>query len=309
MPRKDLLELATLSQQEIVDILDQAAPFKELFTRSVKKVPTLKGKSVLMLFYEPSTRTHSSFEVAAKRLSADVTNFDVAHSSVVKGESVRETVETLQAMRTDFIVVRHGRSGLPGMIARQTYASVVNAGDGSHAHPTQALLDAFTVKEVIPEMAGRKVLIVGDILHSRVARSTSMVFKRLGMRVGFLGPGSLVPKVGPEDVARFTDYDAAMAWKPDVVYLLRIQSERQDAQYFPSVREYHRVYGVTPERLRHLDGEGIYLMHPGPVNRGVELCDEAMDYRRSLINRQVENGIAVRMAVLYSLKPGTSDED
>jgi aspartate carbamoyltransferase catalytic subunit len=277
MPRKDLLELATLSQQEIVDILDQAAPFKELFTRSVKKVPTLKGKSVLMLFYEPSTRTHSSFEVAAKRLSADVTNFDVAHSSVVKGESVRETVETLQAMRTDFIVVRHGRSGLPGMIARQTYASVVNAGDGSHAHPTQALLDAFTVKEVIPEMAGRKILIVGDILHSRVARSTSTVFKRLGMRVGFLGPGSLVPKVGPEDVARFTDYDAAMAWKPDVVYLLRIQSERQDAQYFPSVREYHRVYGVTPERLRHLDGEGIYLMHPGPVNRGVELCDEAMD--------------------------------
>jgi aspartate carbamoyltransferase catalytic subunit len=228
---------------------------------------------------------------------------------VVKGESVRETVETLQAMRTDFIVVRHGRSGLPGMIARQTYASVVNAGDGSHAHPTQALLDAFTVKEVIPEMAGRKILIVGDILHSRVARSTSTVFKRLGMCVGFLGPGSLVPKVGPEDVARFTDYDAAMAWKPDVVYLLRIQSERQDAQYFPSVREYHRVYGVTPERLRHLDGEGIYLMHPGPVNRGVELCDEAMDYRRSLINRQVENGIAVRMAVLYSLKPGTSDED
>ena len=303
MPRKDLLELATLSQQEITDILDQAVPFKDLFTRSVKKVPTLKGKSVLMLFYEPSTRTHSSFEVAAKRLSADVTNFDVPQSSIVKGESVRETVETLQAMRTDYIVVRHGRSGLPGMIARQTHASVINAGDGSHAHPTQALLDAFTIREVIPEMTGRKVLIIGDILHSRVARSTSTALKKLGMQVAFLGPGSLVPKSGPDRVTRFTDYQQALAWKPDVVYLLRIQMERQDAQYFPSLREYHHVYGITPARLRQLDDAGIYLMHPGPVNRSVELCDEAMDYHRSLINRQVENGIAVRMSVLYSLKP------
>ena len=303
MPRKDLLELATLSQQEITDILDQAVPFKDLFTRSVKKVPTLQGKSVLMLFYEPSTRTHSSFEVAAKRLSADVTNFDVPQSSIVKGESVRETVETLQAMRTDYIVVRHGRSGLPGMIARQTHASVINAGDGSHAHPTQALLDAFTIREVIPEMTGRKVLIIGDILHSRVARSTSTALKKLGMQVAFLGPGSLVPKSGPDRVTRFTDYQQALAWKPDVVYLLRIQMERQDAQYFPSLREYHHVYGITPERLRQIDDAGIYLMHPGPVNRGVELCDEAMDYHRSLINRQVENGIAVRMSVLYSLKP------
>jgi len=304
MARKDLLDLASLSREEIDDLLDQAVPFKDLFTRSVKKVPALKGKSVLMLFYEPSTRTHSSFEVAAKRLSADVTNFDVPHSSVVKGESVRETVETLQAMRTDYIVVRHGRSGLPAMIARQTRASVVNAGDGAHAHPTQGLLDAFTLKEVFPEPEGRRVLIVGDILHSRVARSTSTVMRRLGAEVAYLGPGSLVPRNGPAGVTRFTDYEEAMRWKPEVVYLLRVQMERQDVQFFPSLREYHKVYGVNRERLKRLEDEGIWLMHPGPVNRGVELCDEAMDYERSLINQQVENGIAVRMAVLYWLKPG-----
>jgi aspartate carbamoyltransferase catalytic subunit len=303
MARKDLLDIASLDREEIDLLLDQAVPFKELFTRSVKKVPALKGKSVLMLFYEPSTRTHSSFEVAAKRLSADVTNFDVPHSSVVKGESVRETIETLQAMRTDFIVVRHKQSGLPGMIARMTKASVINAGDGSHAHPTQGLLDAFTLKEVFPELGGKKVLIIGDILHSRVARSTSTILKRLGVEVAYLGPGSLVPKVGPENIRRFTDYEEAMKWKPDVVYLLRVQMERQDVQYFPSLREYHKVYGITEERLKRIDGEGLWLMHPGPVNRGVELCDGAMDYSRSLINRQVENGIAVRMAVLYWLKP------
>jgi aspartate carbamoyltransferase catalytic subunit len=308
MPRKDLLELASLKREEIDLILDQAVPFKELFTRSVKKVPALKGKSVLMLFYEPSTRTHSSFEVAAKRLSADVTNFDVAQSSVVKGESVRETVETLQAMRTDYIVVRHGRSGLPAMLARQTKACVVNAGDGSHAHPTQGLLDAFTLKEVMPEPAGKRVLIIGDVLHSRVARSTSTVLRKLDVEVAYLGPGSLVPRHCPEGVRRFTDYDEAMAWGPDVVYLLRVQMERQDAQYFPSLREYHRVYGVTPDRLKRLEDRGIWLMHPGPVNRGVELCDEAMDYQKSLINQQVENGIAVRMAVLYGLKPGGEGE-
>jgi len=308
MARKDLLDIASLHRDEIDLILDQAVPFKELFTRSVKKVPALKGKSVLMLFYEPSTRTHSSFEVAAKRLSADVTNFDVPHSSVVKGESVRETIETLQAMRTDFIVVRHGRSGLPGMIAGMTKASVINAGDGAHAHPTQGLLDAFTLKEVFPDLGGKKVLIIGDILHSRVARSTTMILKRLGVEVAHLGPGSLVPKVGPENIRRFTDYEEAMKWKPDVVYLLRVQMERQDVQYFPSLREYHRVYGVTEERLKRIDGEGLWLMHPGPVNRGVELCDGAMDYSRSLINRQVENGIAVRMAVLYWLKPGGETE-
>jgi aspartate carbamoyltransferase catalytic subunit len=303
MPRKDLLDIAGLEREEIELLLDQSIPFKELFTRSVKKVPALKGKSVLMLFYEPSTRTHSSFEVAAKRLSADVTNFDVAQSSITKGESVRETVETLQAMRTDFIIVRHGRSGLPGMIARQTRASVINAGDGAHAHPTQALLDAFTLKEKFPDPTGKRVLIIGDILHSRVARSTSMILKKLGVDVAYLGPGSLVPRNGLINIRRFTDYNEAMAWQPDVIYLLRVQMERQDVQFFPSLREYHRLYGISEARLADIRNRGLYLMHPGPVNRGVELCDAVMDYERCLINDQVENGIAVRMAVLYWLKP------
>jgi aspartate carbamoyltransferase catalytic subunit len=303
MPRKDLLDIASLEREEIDRLLDQSVPFKELFTRSVKKVPALKGKSVLMLFYEPSTRTHSSFEVAAKRLSADVTNFDVAQSSITKGESVRETIETLQAMRTDYVIVRHKASGLPSTIARLTRASVINAGDGAHAHPTQALLDAFTIKENLPEPAGKKVLIIGDILHSRVARSTSTILKKLGMQVAYLGPGSLLPRNGPENIRRFTDYREAMAWTPDIVYLLRVQMERQDVQYFPSLREYHKLYGVTEARLEDIRQRGIYIMHPGPVNRGVELCDAVMDYERSLINDQVENGIAVRMAVLYWLKP------
>ena len=304
MPRKDLLDIESLERADIEHLLDQATPFKELFTRSVKKVPALKGKSVLMLFYEPSTRTHSSFEVAAKRLSADVTNFDVAQSSITKGESVRETVETLQAMRTDFVIVRHKASGLPGTIARLTRASVINAGDGAHAHPTQALLDPFTIKEKFPDPSGKKVLIIGDILHSRVARSTSTILKKLGVEVAYLGPGSLVPRRGPENIRRFTDYKEAMAWSPDIVYLLRVQMERQDVQFFPSLREYHKLYGVTEARLEDIRDRGLYLMHPGPVNRGVELCDAVMDYERSLINDQVENGIAVRMAVLYWLKPG-----
>jgi aspartate carbamoyltransferase catalytic subunit len=308
MPRKDLLDIASLSREEIDHLLDQSTPFKDLFTRSVKKVPALKGKSVLMLFYEPSTRTHSSFEVAAKRLSADVTNFDVAHSSITKGESVRETVETLQAMRTDFIIVRHKASGLPGTIAKLTKASVINAGDGAHAHPTQALLDAFTIKEKFPDPTGKKVLIVGDILHSRVARSTCMILKKLDVEVAYLGPGTLVPRLGADHVRRFTDYKEAMAWGPDIVYLLRVQMERQDVQYFPSLREYHKLYGITEARLAEIRDRGLYIMHPGPVNRGVELCDAVMDYERSLINDQVENGIAVRMAVLYWLKPGSIQE-
>lgn len=306
MPRKDLLDIESLERDDIEHLLDQSIPFKELFTRSVKKVPALKGKSVLMLFYEPSTRTHSSFEVAAKRLSADVTNFDVGQSSITKGESVRETIETLQAMRTDYVIVRHKSSGLPGVIARLTKASVINAGDGAHAHPTQALLDAFTIREKFPQSEGKKILIVGDILHSRVARSTTMILKKLGLQVAHLGPGSLVPQHCP-NVTRFTNYDEAMAWQPDIVYLLRVQMERQDVQYFPSVREYHKLYGVTDARLEEIRKRGLYIMHPGPVNRGVELCDAVMDYERSLINDQVENGIATRMAVLYWLKPGSEE--
>jgi aspartate carbamoyltransferase catalytic subunit len=304
MLSKDLLDIHSLSTEDIHLILDQATPFKDIFTRSVKKVPTLKGKSVLMLFYEPSTRTHSSFEVAAKRLSADVTNFDVPSSSVTKGESVRETIETLQAMRTDYIIVRHARSGQPAAIAKMTHASVINAGDGAHAHPTQGLLDAFTLREIYPDLQGKKVLIIGDILHSRVARSTTECFLRLGAHVGWLAPGSLLPQHVPQGVQRFTDYNTAMKWNPCTLYLLRVQMERQDVQYFPSLREYHHVYGITEERLKSISAAGLHIMHPGPVNRGVELCDGVMDYPLSLINQQVENGIAVRMSVLYALKPG-----
>lgn len=307
MARKDLLDIASLSREELELLLEQAGPFKDLFTRSVKKVPALKGKSVLMLFYEPSTRTLSSFEIAAKRLSADVTIFDVPQSSVTKGESIKDTIDTLQAMRTDYIVVRHGKSGLPGVIARNTKASVINAGDGAHAHPTQALLDAFTVREVLPDATGKKVLIAGDIRHSRVARTTSQALIKLGYEVGFLAPGSLLPRFDLQlshGITQFTNFDDALAWKPDVAYLLRVQMERQEAQFFPSLGEYHKLYGLTEQRLEHLRGEGIYLMHPGPVNRGVEICDAAMDYERCLINQQVENGIATRMSALYSLKPG-----
>ncbi|MDG0994044.1 MAG: aspartate carbamoyltransferase catalytic subunit [Akkermansiaceae bacterium] len=307
MTRKDLLDIESLTREEIEHLLDQAAPFKELFTRSVKKVPALTGKSVLTLFYEPSTRTLSSFQVAAKRLSADITTFDVPHSSAVKGETVRDTIATLQAMRTDYIIVRNSMPGLPKVIAEATRASVINAGDGAHAHPTQALLDGFTFREVFPQTDGKKVLIVGDILHSRVARSTSNLMRKLGIEVSWLGPGSLVPKHGPRDIKRFTNYDEAMAWGPDSIYLLRVQMERQDTQYFPSLREYTKLYGVTQERFKHIADQGIYLMHPGPVNRGVELCDEVMEYDRSLIDQQVENGIAARMAVLYWLKPQSED--
>jgi aspartate carbamoyltransferase catalytic subunit len=306
-PRKDLLQIEDLSRDEIEYVLKTAQPYKELFKRSVKKMPTLQGKAVLNLFYEPSTRTRSSFEVAAKRLSADVTNLAVSESSVVKGESILDTVDTLQAMRADYIIVRHKASGIPNLIARHTGASVINAGDGYHAHPTQALLDAYTLRERFPddELAGKKVLIVGDILHSRVARSTSRILTKLDAQVGVLGPGTLVPDGRPEEMRKFGSFDEAFEWEPDVIYLLRVQFERQGEQFFPSPGEYHAVYGLTNTRLQRVRERGIWVMHPGPVNRGVELTDEVMTYERCLINDQVENGIATRMAILYWLKPET----
>lgn len=310
-PRKDLLQIEDLSREEIEHVLDAAQPFKDLFKRSVKKVPTLQGKTVLSLFYEPSTRTSSSFEVAAKRLSADVTSLDVDSSSVVKGESVLDTVDTLQAMRADYIIIRHKQAGIPNLVAKHTGASVINAGDGFHAHPTQALLDASTLYDVWETLSfsGKRVLIVGDILHSRVARSTSRILSKLGAGVGVLGPGTLVPPGRPAEMRKFRDWGEALAWEPDVVYLLRVQFERQGEQFFPSAGEYHAVYGLTSERFASIADAGVWVMHPGPVNRGVELTDEVMGYDRCLINRQVENGIAARMAVLYWLKPRTGSPD
>lgn len=302
-PRKDLLTIGDLSKEEVVAILDTAKPFKELFTRSVKKVPTLRGKTVLNLFYEPSTRTRTSFEIAAKRLSADVTNFAVSTSSVVKGESILDTIDTLQAMKVDYIVVRHQVSGVPEYIARHTRASVLNAGDGYHAHPTQALLDAYTFREVFPQLQGRRIVVAGDILHSRVARSVFEVMHTLGVEIAAFGPATLVPDTIPDYVTPLDRFDAVLEFQPDVLYLLRLQLERQQANFLPSMREYHSQYGVTDERFRTLRDRGVWIMHPGPVNRGVELVDDVMTYERTLINTQVENGIATRMAILYHLTP------
>lgn len=303
-PRKDLITIASLSDDDIHTILDSAVAMKEIFTKSVKKVPALKGKSVLTLFYEPSTRTRSSFEVAAHRLSADVTTFTLSTSSVVKGESVHDTIDTLMSMKMDYIIVRHKNSGIPSVIARHCNASVINAGDGAHAHPSQAFLDAFTIREKYGEIAGRRVVIIGDILHSRVARSTSLILKRLGAEVAYMGPGSLVPTEAHTGLPRFTNWEQVFNWGPDVVYLLRVQNERIESPFFPA-GDYHQAFGVTEERLKRIDALDISLMHPGPVNRGVELCDAAMDYRNCLVCNQVENGIAARMSILYHLTPGT----
>ncbi|MES2705850.1 MAG: aspartate carbamoyltransferase catalytic subunit [Verrucomicrobiota bacterium] len=304
--RKDLLDIESLTVEEINFLLETALPFKNLIRQSVKKMPPLRGRHVLTLFYEPSTRTRSSFEIAAKRLSADVTNFAVSTSSVVKGESIIDTIDTMQAMQVDYIVVRHSAAGVPNLIAKHTKASVINAGDGHHAHPTQGLLDTFTINEVLGHPAGRRIAIVGDIQHSRVARSTSTILRKLGAQVAVFGPGPLIPDDRHSDMISFKTFDELFDWKPEVIYLLRIQMERQKEQFFPSLHEYHRLYGVTDARLRHIRSEGIYVMHPGPVNRGVELVDGVMTYERTLINQQVENGIAARMAVLYWLEPQTS---
>ncbi len=306
-PLKDLLTIDALSNADIDTILDSASAMKDIFTKSVKKVPALKGKSVLTLFYEPSTRTRSSFEVAAERLSADVTTFSVSTSSVVKGESVHDTIDTLMSMKMDYIIVRHKSSGIPAVIARHCKASVINAGDGFHAHPSQAFLDAFTVREKFGTIANRRVVIIGDILHSRVARSTATILKRQGAEVAFMGPGPLVPPTSHTGFARFTSWDEVFAWKPDVFYMLRVQNERMDAPFFPAA-DYHKTFGITDERLERIAGEGLTIMHPGPVNRGVELSDAAMDYEHSLINTQVENGIAARMSILYHLTPQTKHD-
>ncbi len=303
-PRKDLITIESLSDEDIHTILESAGAMKEIFTKSVKKVPILRGKSVLTLFYEPSTRTRSSFEVAAHRLSADVTTFTPSTSSVVKGESVHDTIDTLMSMKMDYIIVRHKNSGIPAVIARHCSAAVINAGDGAHAHPSQAFLDAFTIREHFGAIDGRRVVIIGDILHSRVARSTSCILKRLGAQVAFMGPRSLVPRQDYTGIERLPDWDAVFAWKPDVIYLLRVQNERIENPFFPAA-DYHQAFGVTEQRLHRIETEGMALMHPGPVNRGVELCDAAMEYKNCLVCNQVENGIAARMSILYHLTPGT----
>lgn len=303
-PRKDLLTIESLDIEEIHAILDSATEMKKAFLRNGELLPNLHGRSVLTLFYEPSTRTRSSFELAAHRLGAHVTTFTVATSSVVKGESVHDTIDTLMSMKQDYIIVRHKNSGIPAVIARHCKASVLNAGDGAHAHPSQAFLDAFTIREKYGTVAGKRVVIIGDILHSRVARSTSTMLRKLGAEVAYMGPGPLVPPTAHTGLPRFTDWDAVFEWKPDVIYLLRVQNERIDTPFFPA-EDYHRTFGVTEERLQRLSDLDLSIMHPGPVNRGVELCDAAMDYRNCLVCNQVQNGVVARMAILNYLTPET----
>jgi len=300
---KDLLGLESMDASEIGLILDTARPMKEIFTRSVKKVPTLRGKTVVNLFYEPSTRTRTSFELAAKRLSADTLNISVRDSSVVKGESLIDTAKTLEAMNADFVIIRHSMSGAPHLMARHAKFSVINAGDGAHAHPTQGLLDMFTIREKLGRIEGVKVLIVGDILHSRVARSNIWGLTKLGAEVSVAGPATLIPpqieRLGVKVCYRIDDVIGDM----DVIYMLRIQLERQRERLFPSLREYTKLYGIDMARLR-LAKPNVLIMHPGPMNRGVEISSEVADSMSSVICEQVTNGIAVRMAVLYLLGRG-----
>jgi len=296
--RKDLIGLEILSREEIETILKTAKSFKEISTRSIKKVPALRGKTVVNLFFEPSTRTRTSFELAAKRLSADVLSFDVSTSSVSKGETIVDTAKNIEAMKVDCFIVRHSVAGAPELISKNVDASVINAGDGCHEHPTQALLDLFTVQEVFGKINGVKITIVGDILHSRVARSDIWGFTKLGAEVIVCGPPPLIPS-GIEKTGVEVTYNVEEAIeKSDIIYLLRLQKERQKENFLPSLKEYSLIYGVNEDRVKKIKKD-IFIMHPGPLNRGVEIKSETADRENSLILQQVTNGIAVRMAVLY----------
>lgn len=306
---KHLLSIDQLSPEVIDLILKTADSFREVGTRKIKKVPTLRGRTVCNLFFEPSTRTRISFELAAKRLSADVINFTAdAGSSVSKGESFKDTAQTLQAMGVDAIVVRHSSSGAPHRLARWVEASVINAGDGAHEHPTQALLDLFSIAEHFDSFDGLRVGIIGDILHSRVARSNVKALTKMGAQVTLVAPPTLMPPaVEAWGVEISYDLDEALP-KFDVAYLLRVQRERQNEQLFPTAREYAAFWGLDSRRVRLLKPEAL-IMHPGPMNRGIEISSEVADLDRSIITDQVTNGIAVRMSLLYLMLGAPSDGD
>ena len=301
--RKDLLGLADLSREEIQHILDTAASFKEISTRSIKKVPTLRGKTVITLFYEPSTRTRTSFEIAAKRLSADTVNLAIGASSAVKGETLIDTAMNLEAMRPDIIIIRHACSGAPHLLADRLRSSVVNAGDGLHEHPTQGLLDMLTVWEAKGRLDGLRVAIIGDIAHSRVARSNIHGFRTMGSQVVVAGPQTMLPPY-LQDLGVEVTYSLREAVAgADVVMMLRLQLERQGQMFFSTLREYSRFFGLNMEHLRLAQPDAL-VMHPGPLNRGVEISPEVADGAQSAILDQVTNGVAVRMAVLYLLSGG-----
>ena len=305
---RHLLSTRDLSRDEAIAILDVAEDMADVAHREVRKLPALRGKTVVNLFFEDSTRTRISFEAAAKRLSADVINFSAKGSSVSKGESLKDTAQTLAAIGADAVVIRHGASGAPRVLANSGWidAAIVNAGDGTHEHPTQALLDAFTIRRRLHgadsrghDLDGVSVTIVGDILHSRVARSNAWLLTTLGASVTFVAPATLLP-IGVENwpVEVRYDLDIALAAKPDVVMMLRIQGERMHAAFFPSAREYSRIWGLDDERLAMLAADSI-VMHPGPMNRGLEISAAAADSPRSTVREQVANGVSIRMAVLY----------
>ena len=296
--KKDLLSIEELTKEEIELLLQTAESFKEVSSREVKKVPALRGKTIANLFFESSTRTRTSFELAAKRLSADIINFSSAGSSTQKGESLSDTAHNIEAMNVDTIVMRHPSSGAAEYLARSIKAGVINAGDGIHEHPTQGLLDIFTIREKKKKLEGIKVCLVGDILHSRVARSNIWGLKKLGAEITVCGPPTLIPP-GIESLGVRVSYDIDKAIEgQDVLNILRIQLERQKGAFFPSIREYAAEYGITSERLRKAKKD-VIVMHPGPINRGVELSAEVADGANSVILDQVTNGVAVRMAVLF----------
>lgn len=298
--RKDLLGIKELEKDEIDFILDTAAGFKDVLQRDIKKVPTMRGRTVVNLFFEPSTRTRTSFELAAKRLSNDVVNFSVPTSSVVKGETLLDTALTVQALGAETVIVRHSSSGVPHHLARHLHASVINAGDGVNEHPTQALLDAFTIIEKKGEFKGLTVAIVGDILHSRVAKSNIYCLNKLGATVRVVGPPTLVPDtVKTMGVEVFHDMESGLRGV-DVIMMLRIQMERQGGAYFPSKSEYFRYWGLTKPRVA-LAAKDVLVMHPGPMNRGIEISSSVADGPQSVILEQVTNGLAVRMGVMYLL--------
>jgi aspartate carbamoyltransferase catalytic subunit len=298
---KHLLGIKELSSAEIEEILDTAENFKEVINRPIKKVPSLRDVTIANVFFENSTRTRLSFELAEKRLSADVINFSASSSSVKKGETLLDTVNNILAMKVDMIVMRHSSVGAPHFLAKHIpAANIINAGDGTHEHPTQALLDAFSVKEKLGDIVGKKVVIIGDILHSRVALSNIFAFQKLGAEVMVCGPITLLPKYIRElGVKVELDVKKALEWC-DVANVLRIQLERQQIKYFPSLREYTLYYGINKAMLDSLDKK-IVIMHPGPINRGIELSSDVADSEQAIILDQVENGVAVRMAVLYLL--------
>jgi len=299
--RKHLLGLEGVSAEEIRMILDTASSFKEVLERPIPKVPTLRGKTIVNLFYEASTRTRISFELAEKRLSADTISFSTATSSVKKGESLRDTAQNIEAMKVDMVVIRHGAEGAPHFLTHWIKGSVINAGDGCHEHPTQALLDMMTLREIYRDFKGLRIAIVGDILHSRVARSNIFGLTTMGASVAICGPAPLIPiRAEQWGVQIMHNVDHAIAWA-DVLMVLRIQLERQTANFFPTLREYHNYFGITRERLEKA-GKKMTIMHPGPINRGIELdSDLADDPQFSVILSQVTNGVAVRMAILYLL--------